>query len=529
MWVAKTNENTLLDATASEEEIREQQERENCSNNNIIRLQFEQPYLTETSYLAHSLGVNDVDGYVASGLLFYRKKNDDVEALFAWESPWDTYKRRYDKPSFNLIGGKRESIYEWHPHRTATRVFYQSLANVMREDELPDWREVAKLAKTSQKLWIPYGKYCLCCIDITNKDDFLPLDFSDIFARRAKEYSNETNDDATPWAEGKSYPWGLPKYQKQIQFLKWVKIKDLVQKGEVSDLVRNLKSLETFRTIFHLPRQTGNTPKDISEEPRQKQLNPDNKNMLFPSVFNDCQQRLGVDSGLDPMRQQQLSMGYGINPFAYQQQLCVDTGINSFPPVNNGINPFPPLEQFGMSDGMLPFPFLYPQFNLNMFAHNGNISHNRPESSHTNNRSHESLLDFAGVKRFPQETSPRPIPPPPESLEAVEYVRRVVLHEKNIPPVLAKQWLGELIYVRVEKEIENDIGDWSGRDAYNVGKITGMLLEMDNHTLFNLIDNYKELQKNVKQAQEVLCENGDRNRMESRAAALSTTRLILSS
>ncbi|GFH07450.1 polyadenylate-binding protein, partial [Haematococcus lacustris] len=90
---------------------------------------------------------------------------------------------------------------------------------------------------------------------------------------------------------------------------------------------------------------------------------------------------------------------------------------------------------------------------------------------------------------------PKPSAPPPPNTPIVEPTAPIDLAELEAAgPKQRKQILGERLYSLVEGLVKPKL----------VGKITGMLLEMDNSDLLILLDSQESLIAKVKEAIDVL-------------------------
>ncbi|KAJ2713973.1 Protein phosphatase PP2A regulatory subunit B, partial [Coemansia spiralis] len=71
-----------------------------------------------------------------------------------------------------------------------------------------------------------------------------------------------------------------------------------------------------------------------------------------------------------------------------------------------------------------------------------------------------------------------------------------------------KQMLGEALYPRIMKLDEDRAAESLEIDDERAGKITGMLLEMDNSELLNLLEEPNALDAKVREAIDVLADKG---------------------
>lgn len=133
------------------------------------------------------------------------------------------------------------------------------------------------------------------------------------------------------------------------------------------------------------------------------------------------------------------------------------------------------------------------QPNVNRGMPRANRNHSsQPMNSHLN----KSYQFTPQVRNQPNHQVGVETPPAqPQQLVGVEPLNAQDL--AAAPPEQQKQMLGNAIYAQVNQRHKSDIPEFAG-------KVTGMLLELDNSELLNLIEDPQQLDEKVRQAKNVL-------------------------
>jgi len=407
--------------------------------------------LSPDAYVDKRLRPLDSEHYSAAGILPYRRRADSIELMLPRERPWNSFSQSYDPISWNLFGGKRVPRMERSPEITAVRSFFECVGEVAgapTEEEIYSWLSGSFI------VWYPVGKFALLVFEVPS--DKLP-DFIEKYA----DYKKAAGDE-----EFRILPQGIKKWSKQIDALEWVPTSNLIREAtsEVSDLLANIIQVPGFREFLEGAFDPAKTwPQLNYEAPRTQAGKGKGK-----STGKDFRGKGGMKGygkimgkGMDMGMSMGMGMGMGMTMGMGSGYGMGGMGVMSIgPDMGFGKGNFGkgPTADFGKGMGVGPMAKggkgMEPAMQMPMYN---------------------------GGKGMPMPPMAYPQPFQPNSEE------------------LQRQMYGEQLYILVQP---------LSPSPYLAQKITGMLLELpQNELVLNLTDS-EELHRRVREAMEVLREDG---------------------
>lgn len=410
--------------------------------------------LSPDAYVDKRLRPLDSEHYSAAGILPYRRRADSVELMLPRERPWNSFSQSYDPISWNIFGGKRVPRMERSPEVTAVRSFFECLgevAGVPTEEEIYSW------LSRSFIVWYPVGKFALLVFEV-------PDDKLSDFIEKYADYKKVSGDE-----EFRILPQGIKKWSKQIDALEWVPTSSLLPEAssEVSDLLANILQVPRFKEFLEGAFDPAKTWPQLNYEPPRPQTGK-GKGKSNGKDFRGKGGGMkgygqfvgrGMDMGMSMGMGMTLGMGqgYGMGGMAGMGGMGV-MGMGAEISFSKGSygKGLPP--DYGKGTGVGPFAKsgkgMEPAMQMPMY--NG-----------------------GKAMQMPQMAYPQPVQPNSEELQ--------------------RQMYGEQLYIMVQP---------LSPSPYLAQKITGMLLELpQNELVLNLTDT-EELHRRVREAMEVLREDG---------------------